>query len=448
MTIEAVMETVETYLARKNQELELLNSFLSDRLTIRPPRSVAEVIEQKFQLAAALKAEHVLHDWALTETAWTHSSRPRSGPFEFKYDYQRADLQVKGPSFYALKNQLSSEAVYTASGMAAISALLMATAPVFSEADIVTMPNSYGETTELIDGHGKHLRRVELGSSPAEITKFRGSRARILLLDSCASAGAFEAILKCARPQLDLIVFDTTCFSSGSGRIARALGWAQSATIPIVLLRSHTKLDSLGVEYGRLGSAVFAHCPHANGAKQQFLQALLTETRNAVRLFGGAALPAHFPPYVGASAYRSLTNKRVAAMLRNNQRTTRYFSAALAGLYAELHFAHGLYVTLAAGTLDENKAREVVSELCADLRRRGLPLRHAGSFGFDFGAAEWSKDRLRDRYVVRIAAADLPTSLWDEVIAAVAAWWTARERRVRSSRQNVGKAMEGASVLQ
>ena len=135
-------------------------------------------------------------------------------------------------------------------------------------------------------------------------------------------------------------------------------------------------------------------------------------------------------------------------MLRNNQRTTRYFSAALAGLYAEFHFAHGLYVTLAAGTLDENKAKEVVSELCADLGRIGLPLRHAGSFGFDFGAAEWSKDRIRDRYVVRIAAADLPTSLWDEVIAAVAAWWKARKRRVRSSRQNAGKAMEGASVLQ
>src|SRR3954463_7491661 len=142
------METVEAYLARKKQELELLNSFLSDPLTIRPPKSVAEVVEQKFHLAAALKAEHVLHDWARTETAWTHSGRPRSGPFEFKYDYQRADLEVRGPSFYACENQLSRETVYTASGMAAISALLMATAPVFSEADIVTMPNSYGETSE------------------------------------------------------------------------------------------------------------------------------------------------------------------------------------------------------------------------------------------------------------------------------------------------------------
>ena len=173
-----------------------------------------------------------------------------------------------------------------------------------------------------------------------------------------------------------------------------------------------TKLDSLGVEYGRLGSAVFARS-RAGGAKHQLLEVLLTEMGNAVRLFGGAALPAHFPPYVGSPAYRSLTNKRVAAMLVNSRWMTRYFSAKLAGLAAECHFAHGLYVTLAsARTLDENQARDVVAELCADLRRRGLPLRHAGSFGFDFAAAEWSKDRIRDRYVVRIAAPDLPTSLW------------------------------------
>src|SRR5438094_8043456 len=118
------METVEAYLARKKQELELLNSFLSDPLTIRFPKSVAEVVEQEFHLAAALNALHVLQDWALTETAWTHSGRPRSGPFEFEYDYQRADLEVKGPSFYTFENRLSSEVVYTASGMAAISAVL------------------------------------------------------------------------------------------------------------------------------------------------------------------------------------------------------------------------------------------------------------------------------------------------------------------------------------
>ena len=63
--------------------------------------------------------------------------------------------------------------------------------------------------------------------------------------------------------------------------------------------------------------------------KQERLQELASEMRNAVQLFGGAALPAHFPPWVGTEAYRALTNKRVAAILRNSRRTAHYFAAAL-----------------------------------------------------------------------------------------------------------------------
>jgi hypothetical protein len=79
---------------------------------------VVEVIEQKFHIAAALKAEHALHDWALTETAWAHPGRVRAGPFEFSYDYQRADLEVRGPSFYQFDNSAANETIYTSSGMA------------------------------------------------------------------------------------------------------------------------------------------------------------------------------------------------------------------------------------------------------------------------------------------------------------------------------------------
>src|SRR3954462_7584767 len=120
------METLEAYLDRKHEELTLLNSFLATRLALRRPLSVAEVIEQKFHLAAALKSEHALHDWALTETAWSHQGRLRAGPFEFSYDYQRADLEVRGPSFYRFDGAQANETIYTASGMAAISALLLA----------------------------------------------------------------------------------------------------------------------------------------------------------------------------------------------------------------------------------------------------------------------------------------------------------------------------------
>jgi hypothetical protein len=152
--------------------------------------------------------------------------------------------------------------------------------------------------------------------------------------------------------------------------------------------------------------------------------------RNAVRLFGGAALPAHFPPYVGTKAYRALTDKRVAAILRNSRRTARYFASALPGSSGELHFAHGLYVTLAPKRmLDEKQAKQMAADLCGDLRKAGLPLRHAGSFGFDFGAAEWFRDSTRNRYVVRIAVPDLPTPLWDQVARAVVKWWSLHEKQ-------------------
>jgi hypothetical protein len=423
------METLEAYLDRKHKELTLLNGFLGAPLALRHPASVVDVIEQKFKLAAALKAEHALHYWALTETAWAHQGRLRAGAFEFNYDYQRADLDVRGPSFYQFdRSAAANQTIYTSSGMAAISALLLACVRVMVEADILALPGSYGETVELIESHVRQLRLVRLKTSPGEVAS-RAGRLRILLFDSCTPAAAFEATLHCARPQLDLVIFDTTCFSSGSGRIRRVVSWARRWEIPVVLVRSHTKLDSLGLEYGRLGSAVFVACDkRVATAKRQRLQDLAGEMRNAVRLFGGAALPAHFPPYVGTKAYRALTARRVAAILRNGRRTARYFAAALSGSSAELHFSHGLYVTLAPKRLlDEKQTKQMATDLCDDLTKAELPLRHAGSFGFDFGAAEWFRDTTRNRYVVRIAVPDLPTLLWDEVARAVVQWWSVHE---------------------
>jgi hypothetical protein len=62
------------------------------------------------------------------------------------------------------------------------------------------------------------------------------------------------------------------------------------------------------------------------------------------------------------------------------------------------------------------------------LSREGWPLRHAGSFGFDFGAAEWFGHTVRNRCVVRIAVPDLPTLLWDQVAQAIAQWWPMHEQ--------------------
>ena len=422
------METIQAYLERKHEELRLLNGCLRHRLDVARPRSVDEVVRSKFQLTAALRAEHELHEWKATETAWSHTADPASGPFEFSYDYQRADLTVRGPSFYEFDCGCTGTAIYTASGMAAISAVLLASAQIVEKADILVLPGSYGETLELIRGFVPHLRLVPL-RVPLGDTLAPANAPQILLLDSCSRAGAIEAALRCDGSGLDLLVFDTTCFAGRSGRIRRVLSWARRYGIPLVLVRSHNKLDSLGAEYGRLGSAVFVRGNEIpQGAGRPEWTRLSDETRNAVRLLGGAALPAHFPPFVGSAAYQALTKRRVAAILRNGRSMARYFAAKLPALSAELHFAHGLYVTLRGRRpLDEASARQAAEDMSNDLRAKGFPFRHAGSFGFDVAATEWFHDASTDQYSVRVAVPDLPTELWNDLTAAIARWWRARQ---------------------
>jgi hypothetical protein len=423
------METIESYLTRKHEELRLLNGCLRTPLPLVPPRSVTEAIRHKFQLTAALKAHHALHDWTATETGWADTTAHRSGPFEFRYDYQRADLDVRGPSFYELQRG-TSETIYTSSGMAAISALVLAATRAIGKADILMLPGSYGETQELIENYAPDLRQVTLQRSLQQMLAERSSSFRLMVLDSSAPASAFEATLRCASLAVDLLIFDTTCFSAGSGRIRRVLACARRWGVPLVMVRSHNKLDSLGAEYGRLGSIVFVDWTEVPSRDQSRIRDLPQETRNAVRLFGGAALPAHFPPYVGTTRYRELTNKRLAAILRNSRRARRYFASRLPGLTAELNFEHGLYVTLASRQpLDEATAKKAAAAMSHDLSQAGLPIRHAGSFGFDFAAAEWFHNTTTDQYSVRIAASDLPTAIWDDLTAAIATWWSAHQDR-------------------
>ena len=425
------METIEAYLERKHREIGLLNDCLKNPANLPRPRSVEEVIKAKFQLTAMLRAEHALHDWNATETAWSASASPRSGPFVFSYDYQRADLSVIGPSFYELAQGCISETIYSASGMAAISTLLLAFAPVFGRSDILVLPGSYGETLELIERFVPNLRLVNL-RLPLSDAFARGGAPQILLLDSCVSAAAFEAALRHDASVLDLLVFDTTCFAGRSGRIRRVLRWAQRCKLPVVMVRSHNKLDSLGAEYGRLGSAVFVRWREQDAeANGSMIERLAAETRDAVRLLGGAALPAHFPPYVASDAYWALTKRRVAAILRNGRHAGRILARELASLAAELHFTHGLYITLRTGhPLDEAGARQAAEAMSRDLSRKGYPIRHAGSFGFDFAATEWIRDTITGHYRVRVAVPDLPTDLWNGLAAAIAEWWKSNQRRL------------------
>jgi len=65
--------------------------------------------------------------------------------------------------------------------------------------------------------------------------------------------------------------------------------------------------------------------------------------------------------------------------------------------------------------------------MSGNLGQAGFPIRHAGSFGFDFATTEWAHDTIANRYVVRLAVPDLPTILWDDLIKAISQWWRSNQ---------------------
>ena len=317
---------------------------------------------------------------------------------------------MRGPPIYAAleNNRHAIETHYACAGMGAAAALFTALAEVHDTVDVHLSRDGYGETSELLE----RLRpRVRIAPWRLRRTLSATSGARVLVVDSVT-----PDIPRSDDPMprdTALVAFDTTCFWRTSGRIARVVRWARSHDVPIALFRSHNKLDSFGIEYGRLGSVVLSWRRRSPARR---MRDLVRETRDAaVRLLGVAAIPAHLPPFVDQAAYALASTQRTAALIRNARRLYRRLRRSPLAPGVVL-YTHGLYLTISpSAELRVRDVKRAATALCAMLADKGLPARHAGSFGFDFIAVEWFVDARTKKNVLRVAPGDGPSSMIDEL---------------------------------
>jgi hypothetical protein len=298
--------------------------------------------------------------------------------------------------------------------MGALSALLAALSRTCGALVLHAPRDCYSETRELIEGFAP-LIRVQPFALRRTLAPPQGKR--VLLVDSI-SARIPHASDPMPRDTALLLV-DTTCFWRSSGRIARIVRWARRHDVPLALVRSHNKLDSLGIEYGRLGSIVLAW----RRSTSPWMRDLVRETRAAIRLLGVAAIPAHLPPFADHAEYTRLSMERTAATMRNTRRLRHRLRNSPLGP-GVVAYPHGLYLTIGSSTeLRIRDVKRAVTALCAALADAGLPARHAGSFGFDFVAIEWFCDPRTRRNVIRVAPGDGPPAMIDALAEGIVAWF-------------------------
>ena len=387
------------YMQRKLDELALIEQHLGHPPPPPRTRDLASLLKRKFKSAAMCRAELAAAQWSQTETRWK-SGPCGSGAFQFDYEYQRADLAVAGPSAYSVqgleKNLLPTQ--YTTSGMAALAASLLAVQRVWPGCSFEARADGYPETRELIgllrvDEHDRSARVVVINS-----TVDTPLTARTRLKDAAVA------------------IFDTSCFAASSSRIRAITTIARDVDVPLILIRSHTKLDCLGLDYGRLGSVVVTR-GRADGPET----ALNCLVADFIRLTGAAALPLHFPPFASGEMYRALSRARSAGTIR----CTRLIEVHLRRL-VELDvrsFAHCLYIVFYPSLYTrKEEASEAAAGLVERLVDNNIPARHAGSFGFDFLGCDWFEDPQSERIGLRLSVGDLPLCLIERAIEAIEIW--------------------------
>jgi hypothetical protein len=403
------MESSSSYFRRKSKEVDIIRLCLDRSLRTEVVCSVEEIVQQKLELSIRLKAELANSATTLTETNVRNTAH-KIGPFTLNYGYQRADLKISGPEVYPWLDRAPATTFYASCGMAAVSSLLIAINRVWPAADIVAPLGLYNETMEVIERCCPGLR---IRSTSSERT------AKVLVLDSSVEWKLFDPDLVQSSLPYQMLILDTTCLSLNSGRIKLVLCWAKANKLPAVLVRSHTKLDSFGIEYGRLGSAVFVKSPAMDTDGMNRLEELIAATQDSIRLLGAAAIPAHLPPFFGSSEYHHVSQQRIAAILNNG----RFINSFLKERRMPVkRYQHGLFCVLCPPYLcGVGEAKELAADLSRRLRLKGLPVKYAGSFGFDFSALDAFPNGAA--YGTRLTFPDAPSATVKKLAEEISSSW-------------------------
>ncbi len=422
--------------------MQFLNMRLRQPLKFPDPLLPDHVIDMKFELRSRLLAEAITSYPEIMETNSSPDDLLGYHDYRLRYHYQRYDMDVIGPPVYpglfadTGPDRVSLFQYYASSGMSAIAgALLALNRAVGTGWNIVAYGDTYFETQHIIRemAHKLSLQTPEGGNELISAVRRLGRTTTggiVLLLDSIVSEAKLDVIRRLPAHSADLILFDTTCYEICAPEIGRIAECAIALQAPLVLLRSHVKLDFLGTEYGRLGSAVFASRGDIPPARMNVFRRLVTLYRDVACVLGLAALPGNLIPEANDAELLELNAARLSVIRENTGYAVSRIQREVSGLSCNVvAYHHQLFFSI---ELERDASHELILAKIMEFQQlavaQGLPVRRATSFGFDFIAVADFVDLNRGSQVMRFSISDHPKPVIDSFCDLLAGWCRAQTK--------------------
>lgn len=393
--------TSRQFWARKQQELAFLGQWADGAETPSLPDTTRDFNEAVATLRERLFISQAKKASTLWETAPTGHSEVPGSLGTMSYTYQRYDLQSASTDWlrdlYACQPDMAdAEGLLFSCGMSAIGA----TAAVLARRELSTIaitPIAYFETHLLFR---RFFSDVELTESNAD--------ADVLWVDTSSTTWRVELQEFSTSPKL--LVIDTSCVDAVEDEVRTWLDRGRAWKCPVVLLRSHLKLDTFGLELGRLGSALVI-CEHDQTAGEE----LSLELKQARSGFGTNFSTACVYPWLGSSEFAALATQRGDGI----RSSTTEIAEALSPIVDQfdgceiIETDHDLFFLIRTGLPLDNDSAEVrdsviSNTLGAACEAAALPAVSASSFGLDRVTVIDFVNMHDDAHYIRISGADLP----------------------------------------
>ena len=387
------------YLNRKKDELGLLNGDISSLADFKDLELISEILNKKLLCQSKLKKEFIDFVFNIQNTSRNNQTIDYNG-IECKYEYQRYDIDLKIKNF--LKNFYnldlnSCKYFLTNCGMSSITGVFYALNKLNYK--IEYKENIYVETERFLNDYLQSNNKYD---------------KKALLLDSVSFNKLDKIIDKYDLNEYELFIVDTTLYLKDDN--VKIISLLEKYNKPIILIKSHTKLDMLGIEWSKLGSIVIY------SKDEQICNLLESQIKIVLSFIGGFAYLEDIPLYFSSDKHIDIINARNMKIKEN----TRYIYEILK--HKENHFTvfkpdHDMFVLITPDRYIDYKKLENDLHTYSENSKYKNYICYSDSFGLDwFGINGYYINMSVDTEVIRISPSDYSSELCKKIINDFISW--------------------------